>query len=54
MMGVLRLLVYLTSLAPKPQLKPQLQAIDKLEKLLNGELNCGSMFGPREYVAIYT
>ena len=32
------------------------QAIDKLEKLLNGEMESGqtSMFGPREYVAIYT
>lgn len=32
------------------------QAIDKLEDLLNGGMNSGqsSMFGPREYVAIYT
>ena len=33
-----------------------MQAIDKLEDLLNGGMNSGqsSMFGPREYVAIYT
>lgn len=30
------------------------KAIDKLEDLLNGDLKSGSMFGPREYVAIYT
>jgi len=30
------------------------KAIDKLEDLLNGDLRAGSMFGPREYVAIYT
>jgi hypothetical protein len=32
------------------------QAIDKLEDLLNGGMKSGqaSMFGPREYVAIYT
>jgi len=32
------------------------KAIDKLEKLLNGEMESGqtSMFGPREYVNIYT
>ena len=33
-----------------------LQAIDKLEDLLNGGMQTGqaNMFGPREYVAIYT
>jgi len=30
------------------------KAIDRLEDLLNGDLNSGSMFGPREYVQIYT
>jgi len=30
------------------------KAIDKLEDLLNGDLKSGSMFGPREYVQIYT
>mmetsp|Transcript_19408 Transcript_19408/g.39851 ORF Transcript_19408/g.39851 Transcript_19408/m.39851 type:complete len:741 (-) Transcript_19408:1236-3458(-) len=30
------------------------KAIDKLEDLLNGEPMSGSMFGPREYVQIYT
>jgi hypothetical protein len=32
------------------------QAIDKLEEMLNGGLRTGksSMFGPKEYVAIYT
>mmetsp|Transcript_22281 Transcript_22281/g.55184 ORF Transcript_22281/g.55184 Transcript_22281/m.55184 type:complete len:741 (+) Transcript_22281:94-2316(+) len=30
------------------------KAIDKLEDLLNGDLRSGSMFGPREYVQIYT
>jgi hypothetical protein len=33
-----------------------MQAIDKLEAMLNGGLRAGqtNMFGPREYVAIYT
>eukprot|EP00525_Craspedostauros_australis_P004516 CAMPEP_0198118858 /NCGR_PEP_ID=MMETSP1442-20131203/23354_1 /TAXON_ID= /ORGANISM="Craspedostauros australis, Strain CCMP3328" /LENGTH=54 /DNA_ID=CAMNT_0043777199 /DNA_START=54 /DNA_END=218 /DNA_ORIENTATION=+ len=32
------------------------KAIDKLEDMLNGGMKTGqaSMFGPREYVAIYT
>jgi len=30
------------------------KAIDKLEDLLNGDLKSGSMFGPKEYVQIYT
>jgi len=33
------------------------QAIDKLEEMLNGGMRAGgktNMFGPREYVAIYT
>jgi len=30
------------------------KAIDRLEDLLNGDLRSGSMFGPREYVQIYT
>lgn len=30
------------------------KAIDKLEDLLNGDLKSGSMFGPKEYVEIYT
>jgi hypothetical protein len=32
------------------------QAIDKLEELLNGGLSAGqqNMFGPKEYVQIYT
>jgi hypothetical protein len=34
----------------------KIQAIDKLEDLLNGGMDSGqsSMFGPREYVQIYT
>lgn len=31
-----------------------LKAIDKLEEMLNGDLKSGSMFGPKEYVQIYT
>jgi hypothetical protein len=30
------------------------QAIDKLEAMLNGDMKSGSMFGPKEYVQIYT
>mmetsp|Transcript_22385 Transcript_22385/g.52766 ORF Transcript_22385/g.52766 Transcript_22385/m.52766 type:complete len:742 (+) Transcript_22385:152-2377(+) len=30
------------------------KAIDKLEEMLNGDLKQGSMFGPQEYVQIYT
>jgi cullin 1 len=30
------------------------KAIDKLEELLNGDLKSGNMFGPKEYVQIYT
>ena len=38
------------------QYKSANQAIDKLEDLLNGGMDAGqsSMFGPREYVQIYT
>jgi hypothetical protein len=33
-----------------------IQAIDKLENMLNGGMDTGqtNMFGPKEYVAIYT
>ena len=37
-----------------PHLLYPRQAIDKLEDLLNGDMKSGSMFGPREYVEIYT
>lgn len=30
------------------------QAIDKLEAMLNGDMKSGNMFGPKEYVQIYT